>query len=73
MSNSHKQTVSTPSLAGQTKTLFCESPGRAADLIVDGEPKPMDFKDAHAALDWCEQNRAVFYYLPVGESLKAKC
>ena len=68
MSNPHPKRISLPDLAGQTKTLFLESPGRAAVLIANGQPTAMDFKNAHEALDWCEVNRAIFYYLPAAQS-----
>jgi hypothetical protein len=51
------------------KTLFCEAPGRTGVLISQEngkhKRKVMRFKDAHAALDWCESNGVSMVYLPV--------
>jgi hypothetical protein len=52
---------------GQTKTLFLQAPGRTGVLITTAKrrsQKAMRFKDAHAALDWCESHGALLLYFP---------
>lgn len=61
MSKSRKRKLSAPALAGQSKTLITEFPGRAALLLPTG--RPMRFANAAAALAWCEENGASFYCL----------
>lgn len=64
MAHSHKRRLPARDFFAQTKILFSESPGRTGLLIEDGKETPMKFEGAHQALDWCEANRATFYYLP---------
>ena len=50
------------------KTLFCEWPGRVGVLIEKGKSKrhqqTLRFKDAVAALRWCEAYGATLVYFP---------
>jgi hypothetical protein len=50
------------------KTLFCQSPGRAAVLVSNRRGKMSKrvkrFRDGHAALDWCEKNGVILIYMP---------
>jgi hypothetical protein len=50
------------------KTLFCQAPGRIGLLVTirDGRQRKrtMRFKDAHAALTWCERKRVMMVYMP---------
>jgi hypothetical protein len=71
MSQSTGKNISVPNFFGQNKILLSESPGRTAVLIHKGKSSPKKFKDAHAALDWCEKNSASFYYLPVEQCATA--
>lgn len=53
-------------------TLFIESPGRTGVLVTKAPgrkrtQKPMQFRDGHAALDWCEANKAILIYLPAAD------
>jgi hypothetical protein len=59
------------SLASASQTLFAESPGRVAILVTNKKGKrsqaAMKFHDGHAALDWCEKNKAILVYLPAAD------
>ena len=60
-----------PAGAGFSKTLFLAA-GSAAAVLVQRRGKkmserPMQFADAHAALTWCEQNGAGFYWFPAAD------
>lgn len=50
------------------KTLFCEAPGRTGVLVSQengkNKRKVMRFKNAQAALAWCEPNRVCLVYMP---------
>jgi hypothetical protein len=52
------------------KTLFCEYPGRVGILVEKAGRKrtkqALRFKDAVAALRWCESYGATLVYFPAG-------
>jgi hypothetical protein len=57
-----------PSSFGQFKTLFVSGGLKAAILVtsVNGRQRQRsrEFKDAHAALDWCVENGAMMVFTP---------
>jgi hypothetical protein len=50
--------------SSQSKTLLAEWPGKVAVLLDHGKTSVKKFSGSAAALQWCEANRAAFYYLP---------
>jgi hypothetical protein len=57
------------------QTLFVESPGQTGILVTKEQgrkrtQKPMQFRDGHAALDWCDANKVALVYLPAHDPKK---
>lgn len=59
-----------PELPGQTKTMFITEGNPMAVLVTDApgglRKEDRRFDSPEAALAWCRQNRANFYYTPGG-------
>lgn len=57
------------------QTLFWDAAVRAAVMVINRNRKrqsePRRFKDAHAALSWCERNACAFVYVPTSNNIPA--